>query len=121
MKGVKIKMKKLALQVSPMGEVTELDISKDSLRTLQTAVDGLIQPVDFYDFTMWVNEEGLLRNDLQRNLVALGFYPTPIMGTIVFTGLSDEEGETLGLSENNSNSIRAIAKRVQEMVALEVA
>ena len=114
-------MKKLALQVSPMGEVTELDISQDSLRTLQTAVDGLIQPVDFYNFTMWVNEEGLLRSDLERNLIALAFYPTPILGTIVFTGGVDEEGETLGLSEEPAKLIQAVAKSVREIVALEVA
>lgn len=104
-----------------MGEVTELDIAEDSLTTLQTAVDGLIQPVDFYNFTMWVNEEGLLRNDLDRNLVASAFYSTPIMGTIVFTGGVDDEGETLGLSEGDTKLIQATAKAFRDLLSMEVA
>lgn len=117
MKGVKIKMKKLALQVSPMGEITELDISQDSLKTLQTAVDGLIQPIDYAGFTVWVNEEGLLRNDLEQNLPMMSIYRTPIMGNAVFTGGVDSEGETLGLPEQYETLVRDICQSLRSLIS----
>lgn len=92
---------KLALKITPNGVATEIDIATDELAKLQDAVDGLIQPVDF-EFgsrylTMWVNEEGLLRNDLEMNPVAFLFYSSPIMGNIIITGAPDEDGETTSL------------------------
>jgi len=107
---------KLALKITPDGVATEIDIATDELKKLQDAVDGLIQPVDF-EFgsrylTMWVNEEGLLRNDLVVNPVALAFYSSPIMGNIVITGAPDENGETTSL--DSSTEVEAI-KNVCDM------
>lgn len=110
-------MTKLALKIDTDGKVSTLDITENELKQLQEAVDGYIEAVNFGSFTMWVNEEGLLRNDLKPNPVAYGFYPQPIMGNIVFTGLSDEEGDTLPLSEDWAKAIRKIAKQTRELLA----
>jgi hypothetical protein len=104
-------MAKLALQVAPDGEITELDLDSNALSVLQAAVDGLIEAVDLAnDLTLWVNEEGLLRNDLKLNLIAQAFYSAPIMGTIVFTGGADDEGGTLGLDSTNAASIERVCQ-----------
>jgi hypothetical protein len=109
-------MAKLALKIDTEGKVTTLDISENELAQLQEAVDGYIEPVTFGGFTMWVNEEGLLRNDLVPNPVAYGFYPRAIMGNIVFTGNSDDEGDTLPLDEKWAKAIRKIAKDCRELL-----
>jgi hypothetical protein len=99
-------MSKLALVVREDFSFEQLDVAEDFLQKMQNAVDGLIQPVDLTpSLTLWVNEEGLLRNDLAVNTFASILYqeffntPTLLMGTAVFTGGTDEEGNTLGLSE----------------------
>lgn len=99
-------MSKLALVVREDFSFEQLDVAEDFLQKMQNAVDGLIQPVDLTpSLTLWVNEEGLLRNDLTVNTFASILYqeffntPTLLMGTAVFTGGTDEEGNTLGLSD----------------------
>ena len=107
---------KLALKITPDGVATEIDIATDELKKLQDAVDGLIQPVDF-EFgsrylTMWVNEEGLLRNDLEMNPVAFMFYSSPIMGNIIITGAPDEDGETTSLdSATEADVIKGLCEK----------
>ena len=94
-------MPKHALLVKADLSYEGLDIAESELKKLQTAVDGLIQPVDIGDtVTMWVNEEGLLRGDLRLNHLATMLmeeigYKTPIMGDVVFTGAPDEDGNTM--------------------------
>ena len=99
-------MEKIALVVRADFSVERLDVSEDFLLKMQGAVDGLIQPVDFSQtLTMWVNEEGLLRDDLRMNPFASILFeeflssPMLIKGDVVFTGGTDDEGDTLGLSE----------------------
>jgi hypothetical protein len=119
-------MPKTALVLTTRGEVSTIDISTDSLSKLQGAVDGLIQPVDLDDkVTMWVNEEGLLRNDLDVNPLATALFiqiieaQTPIIGDVVFTGGPDEEGNTLGLDEDYLKSITNLARNYRNsMIAL---
>jgi Domain of unknown function (DUF3846) len=106
------RMSKTALQVASNGEVKELDLSTDSLKVLQTAVDGLIEPIDVFDnLTMWVNEEFLLRAEPDVNPVASAVYSfaggaTVIHGTVVFTGGTDEEGNTLGIDPGMMQEIK---------------
>lgn len=112
-------MKKLALKIMPNGDTTELDLNAgDELSILQEAVDGLIQPVDFFGFTMWVNEEGLLRNDLQRNFPLMSIYSTPIMGNAVFTGNTDDEGNTLPLSEDSVERLQSMCRNFKTLAGL---
>ena len=100
-------MSKLALVVRQDFSMERLDVEEEFLAKMQNAVDGLIQPVDLTpSLTLWVNEEGLLRNDLGVNMFASimyqEFFKTAnlLMGDAVFTGGVDPEGETLGLSES---------------------
>lgn len=100
-----------------------IDLGEASLGVLQKAVDGLIQPVDLADnLTMWVNEEGLLRSDLNPNLLASALYAevyganTPIMGDVVFTGGSDDEGNTLGLTQPEVDELTEMTRQAKELL-----
>jgi hypothetical protein len=89
-----------------------------TLRDLQAGVGGgLVQPIDLSEeVTMWVNEEGLFRSDLKLNILATRMFSqfhetyTPIMGPVVFTGGTDDEGDTLGLGGGYAESLRELAK-----------
>lgn len=111
---------KKAVLVQPDGkwEIVEFDNS-NGLEVLQKAVDGLIQPVDInpVGITMWVNEEGLYRNDFTENFMASAIFEesygenaTPIMGNAIYTGGTDSEGYTDGLSEKHLEVIVQMAK-----------
>lgn len=117
-------MPKTAVVITTKGEFSLLDVETDFLSKMQKAVDGLIQPVDLQDdVTMWVNEEGLLRNDLAGNSIATGLFvqmlnaQTPIMGDVVFTGGTDEEGDTLGLAEDYVSALEELAKNYRLAMA----
>jgi hypothetical protein len=111
------KMRK-ALVVSTAGIITEVDLDNDSLKTLQTAVGGWIQAVDLNPtVTVWMNEEGKF-NGMELNPyatliwgAAFGHGTDVIMGTAVFTGGTDENGETLAIGEIEEKAVR-------EMVSL---
>jgi hypothetical protein len=111
------KMRK-ALVVSTAGIITEVDLDNDSLKTLQTAVGGWIQAVDLNPtITVWMNEEGKF-NGMELNPyatliwgAAFGHGTDVIMGTAVFTGGTDENGETLAIGEIEEKAVR-------EMVSL---
>jgi hypothetical protein len=114
------KMKK-ALAIKTTGEVTELDLTSDSLTTLQTAVDGWVQAVEVAtDLTMWCNEEGkmfgLAHNPYAQFMwdKAYGAHTDYIVGDIVLTGGADSEGDTLGLTDEQVGIVYAIVKKVQE-------
>jgi hypothetical protein len=117
-------MPKTAVIVTTKAEVSIIDIAEGSLKKLQSAVDGLIQPIDLNaDVTMWVNEEGLLRNDLEMNDIATSLYAqmyditNPLMGDVVFTGGTDEEGETLGLADDYVNAIYALVDNYKQVMS----
>jgi hypothetical protein len=86
---------------------------------LNTAVAGWIQAValtdDLEGITLWVNEEGKLDNLPYNPLATLlwemsyGFTDV-ICGTAVLTGGSDEDGETLPLTDVQVAQILAIVK-----------
>jgi hypothetical protein len=117
-------MPKTAVIVTTKAEVSVIDIADSSLKKLQSAVDGLIQPIDLdADVTMWVNEEGLLRNDLEMNDIATSLYAqmyeitNPIIGDVVFTGGTDEEGETLGLADDYVDAIYALVDNYKQVMS----
>lgn len=105
-------MKKIALQIASNGEVVELDISENSLKVLQTAVEGYIEAVDiFEDLTMWVNEEFLLRSEPDPNPIATAIFGLvggnyTIQGRVVLTGGTDDEGNTLGLHPDIAEELK---------------
>jgi len=95
--------KALVITTAGTHEVIE-DIS---LATLQAKVGGWVQAVDLDEVvTLWANEEGKLNglpiNDFATALweVVFGEGTDIIVGDIVLTGGTDEEGETLGLEED---------------------
>ena len=120
------KMKK-ALNIKTTGEVIELDLSLDSLQTLQTAVDGWVQAVDLTDrLTMWCNEEGKMIN-LPHNPFAqyfwdkkFGAHTDYIVGDIVFTGGTDDEGETLGLTAEQIEWVMFFVAKVRQLIEPQI-
>lgn len=111
---------KLAIKISTTGEVTNLDLTDDSLSTLQSAVNGWVQAVDLArDLTMWCDEEGKLVG-LDHNPYAqfmwdtvFGAHTDYLVGDIVLTGGADDEGETLGLTDEQEQIIRNVVQKVQ--------
>lgn len=84
------------------------------LKELQEAVGGWIQAVDLSDtLTMWLNEEGKL-NGLPLNTQATDLWEEVygktdfIVGNVIFTGGTGDEGETLGLNEDTANKLRKL-------------
>lgn len=89
-----------ALRIDTTGQATllDLDAPEGSLKVLQTAVDGLIEPVQVSTlFDLYANEEGLMRSDFTLNTWALAMFGVTLLGPVVLTGPVDENGETLGL------------------------
>ncbi len=106
---------KLALQVTTTDQMNILDIEQDSLATLQKGVGGYIQPVDYgNELTMWVNEEGKLDGSDLNSTGSLwwnAIFPEHfdlVFGDIVFTGGTDENGDTLGLSEEQVELLKVM-------------
>ena len=113
---------KTALRVNTDFTTQVLDLSSDEYNKLRDAVGGLIQPVDLKpDLTLWCNEEGKLVS-LPLNIIAShmwerSFGPTDvILGDCVFTGGTDEEGETIELSHAWVVQLQEFAERVRRQV-----
>ena len=119
-------MAKDALVVNADGTYSMLDVETEFLSKMQTAVDGLIQPVDITDtITMWVNEEFLFRDSFEPNLLGTAMYQSIggdglIMGTIVFTGGTDSDGETLGLDSYEVERLTGFAETAKGWVETRV-
>ena len=95
---------KTALRINTDFTTEVLDLENDSLKKLQGAVGGWVQSVDLRDdLTLWCNEEGKLINGMEVNVIGTHLYEKSyamtdiIMGDIVVTGGTDDEGETLSL------------------------
>lgn len=86
-------------------QVVDLDAPEGSLKVLQNAVDGWVEAIDLSDdLTMWCNEEGkligLITNRTATNIFRETFGAVDvIMGDVIFTGGTDDEGDTLGLTD----------------------
>lgn len=109
-------MAKKALVVNADGTYSTLDVETEFLSKMQNAVDGLIQPIDIREtLTMWVNEEFLFKGTYEPNLLGTAMFQTvggeyAIQGSIVFTGGTDEDGDTLGLDDSEFMSLTAQAE-----------
>ena len=102
--------------ITTEGEITITDLNSEFVdyRTLSEGVGGMVEPVMLRDFDLWCNENGLYEG-LTVNTIAtklwLDSYPTasnPILGNVVITGGCDEDGETVGLSEQQVALIEAL-------------
>lgn len=112
---------KRAIQITTDGRINLLDITADSLDTLQTAVGGWVQAIDLAtDLTMWCNEEGKLvglpHNPYAQHMwdKAFGAQTDYIVGDIVLTGGADDEGYSNGLTDEQEAIIRNIVAKVNE-------
>lgn len=96
-----------AIRITTQNEVIVFELKDNSLEQLQQAVGGYVQAVDLSDeLTLWCNEEGKMMN-LNHNAMAQALWDKAfgadtdyIVGDIVLTGGTDENGETISLSEN---------------------
>jgi Domain of unknown function (DUF3846) len=86
------------------GELTEHD-TKATLQDMQSVVGGWIEPVTLHDFTVMVNEEGLLLG-LPLNLGASGITGRPLVGDVCFVGNPDNYGNTKKLRKDTVERIR---------------
>jgi hypothetical protein len=110
-------MKKFAvIKTNGSVEFHEVDSEKE-YDFLSGAVGGWIQSVflrnDFEDFTLWCNEEGKLTG-LPFNAFATELWENSygktdlIVGDVVLTGGSDDEGETLGLTQEQVDRLAGL-------------
>lgn len=81
-----------AVIVTPDGVIRLTDIDNE-LSAFQQVVGGYIEGVYGEDFTVYVNEEGLLqRLPINRYVTALPEIPPVLVGTALIVGAADEEG-----------------------------
>jgi hypothetical protein len=99
-------MKALVLKTNSTIEVEEDTNEFVSYATLSRAVGGMIEAVTLPNsLTLWVNEEGKLDglpvNEYATKLFASAFGSgiDIIVGNAIVTGGADDEGETLGLTD----------------------
>lgn len=97
------------LTINTDGTVTHDDPSaEDELETVQTRVGGYIQilPVQFHGCGIFLNEEGQML-DLDRNRLAEAVFnwPDMLLGNAVITGGTDEDLDTVGLSDQQLERI----------------
>ena len=107
-------MTKNAVVVKADGDFSVVDIAGNELKTLQGLVGGWIQAVDLKpNLTLWVNEEGKMVG-LPVNGFATEMWDSVygatdvIVGTAVFTGGTDDEGDTIGLSDFQIEALKQV-------------
>ena len=98
---------KLALAIHTDGEVSTFSLPDDELAALQGIVGGWVQCIDLEPtISMWLNDEGKLiglpHNPVAQELWDRRFGPGTdmIVGNVVITGGTDENGDTVGLHED---------------------
>lgn len=113
-------MEKTALLVRTDGTTERLTYTVDGeYETLSRGVGGFIEAVTLSpSLVMWCNEEGKL-NGLPRNAVATRWFDNifgegrdVIVGDVVFTGETDDEGYMNSLTESQLTAIEEGAKSV---------
>jgi hypothetical protein len=110
---------KTALRINIDFTTEILDLEDDSLKKLQGAVGGWVQAVDLQDnLTLWCNEEGkligLTPNVIGTHMFEKSFGMTDvIMGDVVFTGGTDDEGENLGLPYAWQVQLQELAEKLR--------
>jgi hypothetical protein len=117
---------KTALRINTDFTTEILDLEVDSLEQLQGAVGGLVQAVDLYDnLTLWCNEEGKLINGMQPNIIGTHMWEKSfgmtdiIMGDVVFTGGTDDEGDNLALPYPWQLQLEELAEKLRRAYEAE--
>jgi len=119
---------KKALAITTLGEATIIDLNEGSLEKLQKAVGGYVQAIDLCEgLTMWCNEEGKMMS-LPHNPFGQAFWETAfpvsefgrtdyIVGDIVLTGGADNEGDTLGLTNDEIEALLETVNYVTNIIS----
>ena len=117
---------KTALRINTDFTTEILDLETDSLAQLQAAVGGWVQAADLQDdLTLWCNEEGkligLTPNVIGTHMWEKSFGMTDIiMGDIVFTGGTDDDGDNLGLPTAWLIQLQELAGKLRKAYEAEV-
>ncbi len=97
------KQKAVIISTEGHKSVVEFEFGK-SYQILRDAVGGMIECVSLKDADLWCNENGIAEG-LDLNMIASAIYSeafnasNPILGNVIITGSVDDEGETLGLTD----------------------
>jgi hypothetical protein len=90
----------------------------DSYKILSDTVEGMIECVRLSENEdMWCNENGIAEGR-PLNMTASAIYSetfnagNPILGNVIITGGADDQGETLGLSDELIEKWMAYSKQV---------
>ena len=90
----------------------------NSYKILSDTVEGMIECVHLSENEdLWCNENGIAEGK-PLNLIASAIYSetfnagNPILGNVIITGGADDEGETLGLSDELIEKWMAYSKQV---------
>ena len=106
------------LKVPAVGEITREEFrADDSLKQLQEAVGGYIQPVPFNfgsGIDCFCDEEGMIKGgDIVVNTAIAHIAKMPIVGNVAFAA-HDCEGETFGLTAEQCDELERMLKRRRE-------
>ena len=117
---------KTALRINTDFTTEILDLETDSLKKLQEAVGGWVQAADLRDdLTLWCNEEGKLINGMLTNVIGTHLWEKSfgmtdvIMGDVVFTGGTDDEGDNLALPTAWLVQLQELAGKLREAYEAE--
>jgi hypothetical protein len=97
------KQKAVIITTEGNKSVVDFDFG-NSYQILSDAVGGMIECVGLKDADLWCNENGIAEG-LELNMIASAIYSeafnasNPILGNVIITGSVDDEGETLGLTD----------------------
>jgi hypothetical protein len=115
-------MNMYAIKVGTDDTIERLDFdTSDTLKVLQTAVGGYIEHIGlpFVNLDAWGNDEAAIVAEPEVNdigsvaLNQLAGWPTEFYGTLVFTGGADDEGNTLGLPEEQADDLQGYLEQIK--------
>jgi len=102
------------IHISTNNTVEVREVDSIEYDTLYEAVNGLVELVSINkDIDMWLNEEGKV-NGLEPNIIASliwnKVFPNfdVVMGDVIITGGADDEGNTVGLSDQSIQDVMAL-------------
>ena len=116
------KQKAVIITTEGKKSLVEFDFG-NSYQILSDAVGGMIECVGLKDADVWCNENGIAEG-LPLNMIASAIYSdafnssNAILGNVIITGSCDDEGETLGLTDEQVAYWLAYDKKVIPTVYL---
>lgn len=108
-----------ALRLTPDGDLCRVELEAgsdgDHLQSMYREIGcSLVECVGLRDdLDLWVDEEGKLKDGWEPNLPAIGLLHHHgrrdlVAGTALLTGGADEEGNTLGISDETAAEVQRL-------------